>query len=645
MRSLLVGFVVLAAAVVQLEAVILGVGAIDVPNAAVGLYLLGAAGGGAALLFAVTPQGRRPRLPDAVLIGGFAAFFPVFGLPGLAFMLAVRARSPVERKRAGLRETTPPSLPGNPLNTELDRRFGPGSLEGILRHSSDPESRLRVVLTCRSLPERAAVNLLRLALRDPVDDVRLLAYALLERKERASTATSRSLGPAGRRAQGHAHAPLAPRRAGPSHWELVYLGLAQGELLAHSLTAGSSTPQLPAARAEPPHRCWPVSRFPARPHEDARAMLEEASALFAHPGRWPYLAEAEYLERRPARNRRRSPVSRRCRPAASRPVRRSGAVVGCRLPAVGGLPGGRRRGHPKLARGQEADVVLLLEGTYPYVSGGVSSWVHEIISRPARADLLHRFPGLIAEAYCQIRYELPQNLVHLEIHYLAESPPRTDRPRAARNAKAFEQLASCTSASVRRRRRHLGRPPVRPGHGQMGTEEGIGRRTSSTAPDLAPICDYYHRFCTVAVVRRLLLDRAHDARPAVQAGRDRRATCRPPRCSTRCRPAMRAFWAPCCSTAASAPTSSPSTASTPRSARSTWPTPTGSRTRRGAAQRPRRGPHLRPPALDPLLRELGRLAYAAADPIIALYEGNRAAADQRRRRSRAHPASSPTAST
>ena len=26
------------------------------------------------------------------------------------------------------------------------------------------------------------------------------------------------------------------------------------------------------------------------------------------------------------------------------------------------------------------DVGLLLEGTYPYVSGGVSSWVHEIIS-------------------------------------------------------------------------------------------------------------------------------------------------------------------------------------------------------------------------------------------------------------------------
>ena len=33
-----------------------------------------------------------------------------------------------------------------------------------------------------------------------------------------------------------------------------------------------------------------------------------------------------------------------------------------------------------------ADVGLLLEGTYPYVSGGVSSWVHQIINGFPRVD-------------------------------------------------------------------------------------------------------------------------------------------------------------------------------------------------------------------------------------------------------------------
>ena len=35
---------------------------------------------------------------------------------------------------------------------------------------------------------------------------------------------------------------------------------------------------------------------------------------------------------------------------------------------------------PRMKRGEVADVCLLLEGTYPFVRGGVSSWVHQIIS-------------------------------------------------------------------------------------------------------------------------------------------------------------------------------------------------------------------------------------------------------------------------
>ena len=34
---------------------------------------------------------------------------------------------------------------------------------------------------------------------------------------------------------------------------------------------------------------------------------------------------------------------------------------------------------PKQKEGQVADIAFLLEGTYPYIRGGVSSWVHQII--------------------------------------------------------------------------------------------------------------------------------------------------------------------------------------------------------------------------------------------------------------------------
>lgn len=57
-----------------------------------------------------------------------------------------------------------------------------------------------------------------------------------------------------------------------------------------------------------------------------------------------------------------------------------------------------------------ADVCLILEGTYPYVTGGVSSWTHDLIR--AQADLtFHLLTILPPDADRKIRYELPANVV------------------------------------------------------------------------------------------------------------------------------------------------------------------------------------------------------------------------------------------
>lgn len=59
------------------------------------------------------------------------------------------------------------------------------------------------------------------------------------------------------------------------------------------------------------------------------------------------------------------------------------------------------------------DVTLFLEGTYPYVSGGVSSWVHQILKAyPARSfSLVHIAPH--PGSYKRRVYELPDNVVDL----------------------------------------------------------------------------------------------------------------------------------------------------------------------------------------------------------------------------------------
>ncbi|MCW5770948.1 MAG: GT4 family glycosyltransferase PelF [Rhodospirillaceae bacterium] len=69
----------------------------------------------------------------------------------------------------------------------------------------------------------------------------------------------------------------------------------------------------------------------------------------------------------------------------------------------------------------EADVCLLLEGTYPYVSGGVSSWVHDII-RGLPEFSFHLVSLLPKPERRQRVYELPDNVVGLQHLYLQDLP-------------------------------------------------------------------------------------------------------------------------------------------------------------------------------------------------------------------------------
>ena len=68
-----------------------------------------------------------------------------------------------------------------------------------------------------------------------------------------------------------------------------------------------------------------------------------------------------------------------------------------------------------------ADVGLLLEGTYPYVSGGVSSWVHQIINGFPDLTFAICFLGSRRQDYGEKKFQLPANVVHLEEHYLSEA--------------------------------------------------------------------------------------------------------------------------------------------------------------------------------------------------------------------------------
>jgi glycosyltransferase involved in cell wall biosynthesis len=68
-----------------------------------------------------------------------------------------------------------------------------------------------------------------------------------------------------------------------------------------------------------------------------------------------------------------------------------------------------------------ADVCLLLEGTYPFVRGGVSAWVHQIIGGLPMLRFSLVFVGSRRADYAAAKYTLPSNVTHLETHYLEDA--------------------------------------------------------------------------------------------------------------------------------------------------------------------------------------------------------------------------------
>ncbi|QGZ63111.1 GT4 family glycosyltransferase PelF [Paraburkholderia acidisoli] len=101
----------------------------------------------------------------------------------------------------------------------------------------------------------------------------------------------------------------------------------------------------------------------------------------------------------------------------------------------------------KLPRAASADIGLLLEGTFPYVSGGVSSWVNQMIRAFPEYTFALCFLGSRPQDYPRQSYELPDNVVHLENHYLYDfaPPPVAERQRGdseafARSAQLHEKL-------------------------------------------------------------------------------------------------------------------------------------------------------------------------------------------------------------
>lgn len=177
---------------------------------------------------------RHPRWPMLLLLFNVAFFMPVLG--GIGIFAAVWMAG-YRRREKLLRPFTKLVLPEFVLSLrEPEMKFSQGEIKSRLAHASIPTARrLQSLLALQGIPARVSSPLLQDMLGDAADDIRLVAYGLLDSREKKITAQiHRELGNL-RSAQSKDLQLIGHKQLAELYWEMVYAGLAQGDLRTHSL--------------------------------------------------------------------------------------------------------------------------------------------------------------------------------------------------------------------------------------------------------------------------------------------------------------------------------------------------------------------------------------------------------------------------
>ncbi|RYF74467.1 MAG: hypothetical protein EOO29_25165 [Comamonadaceae bacterium] len=192
------------------------------------------------LLPLLSGEQAKPRLPVLGLLATFSYGVPIVGFVGavLAVVLLRIYRSPATQG-----EFESLQLPEFDLHQRMQGSFRQAGLRSFLGNSNAPmQTRLRAMVALQYVSGRVASPLLRTVLSDPSEDLRLLAYGMLDTLEKRINRAIDSEMDAFRLAQQEeGDGTSGPRTVESAHrlsdlyWELVYQELVQGDLREHAI--------------------------------------------------------------------------------------------------------------------------------------------------------------------------------------------------------------------------------------------------------------------------------------------------------------------------------------------------------------------------------------------------------------------------
>jgi hypothetical protein len=185
---------------------------------------------------ALPPQLRKPVPAVITLLFGFSFFIPLLGLIGQVIAVLVARFLPRVVPELPYAEIPPIEFEFPPREIRERTKYGPGGLTSRLKDTGVPkETRFKSLLALQGMPPKIANPLLQDMLGDPADEVRLVAYGILDNQEKLINQHIHDEIVKLREADSEEMQLIALRRLAELYWELVYGGLVHGDVRDHAL--------------------------------------------------------------------------------------------------------------------------------------------------------------------------------------------------------------------------------------------------------------------------------------------------------------------------------------------------------------------------------------------------------------------------
>lgn len=242
---------------------------------------------------------REPHWPILGLLFCLSFFIPFAGVIG--FLLGVLQGLYWHRKKRA-HPFLPLLLPEFDLVLrEPEIKFGSGGIKACLDNSAmPPRRRLQALLTMQSVAARTSNPVLQNLLNDSGEDIRLVAYGLLDGREKKINYQTHDELNRLNFMPNSAIKIISLRHLAELEWELVYTGLAQGDLRKRALSQSLGYLDQALAIDATLSGLWFLKgrvQLERQLYGEAQFAFEQAQKLGLMPTRlYPYFAELAFVQ-------------------------------------------------------------------------------------------------------------------------------------------------------------------------------------------------------------------------------------------------------------------------------------------------------------------------------------------------------------